>query len=242
MTDETQSQIEVTAPSVEEAIAEGLMKLGRREDEVLIEVLDEGGSGFLGLMSRQARVLLKLKPESVTAPTVSTPPTPEPDVPEEPSDEADDTLKVAQATVQELLEKMHFQAEVSAYYGKTTPGRNPPVMVDIHGKDLSILIGRRSKTLDSLQLIAHLIISRELKRGVNLVVDVEDHRKRREERLRRMAQRMAEQAINTGKRQILEPMSARDRRIIHIELRDNPHVTTESIDEEPNRKVTIIPQ
>jgi spoIIIJ-associated protein len=75
-----------------------------------------------------------------------------------------------------------------------------------------------------------------------LIIDVEGYRQRRAQQLRQLALRMADQAIKTGRRQILEPMPANERRLIHIELRDHPDVTTESIDEEPNRKVTIVPK
>jgi len=71
---------------------------------------------------------------------------------------------------------------------------------------------------------------------------VEGYRVRREKQLRQLAQTMAEQAVNTGRRQILEPMPSSERRLVHIELRDHPEVYTESIGEEPRRKVTILPK
>jgi spoIIIJ-associated protein len=75
-----------------------------------------------------------------------------------------------------------------------------------------------------------------------IVVDVQGYRARRERQLRQLARRMADQAVKTGRRQVLEPMPANERRYIHLELRNQPDVTTESIGEEPNRKVTIIPK
>jgi spoIIIJ-associated protein len=115
------------------------------------------------------------------------------------------------------------------------------VTVNVNGDDLSILIGRRAETLNALQYITSLIMSKELGRFIPVVVDVEGYRVRRENQLRQLARRVAEQAIKTGRRQILEPMPANERRIIHIELRENPQVTTESVGEEPRRKVTINP-
>jgi spoIIIJ-associated protein len=117
-----------------------------------------------------------------------------------------------------------------------------PVSVDVNGDDLSILIGRRAETLNALQYITSLIVSKEIGRYVPIIVDVEGYRVRREGQLRQLARRMADQAIKTGRRQILEPMPANERRIIHIELRENPKVSTESVGEEPRRKVTIIPE
>ena len=69
---------------------------------------------------------------------------------------------------------------------------------------------------------------------------MEGYRARRERQLRQLARRMAEQAIRTGKRQLLEPMSSAERRIVHLELRDHDTVTTESVGDEPNRKVSVI--
>ena len=116
------------------------------------------------------------------------------------------------------------------------------ILVDITGDDLSILIGKRSETLNALQYISRLIVNKELGRSVTLILDVEGFRLRRDQQLRTLAQRMADQAMKTGRRQLLEPMPANERRIIHMELRNHPGVTTESQGEEPHRKVTIIPK
>ena len=114
--------------------------------------------------------------------------------------------------------------------------------MDVRGDDLSILIGRRSETLNAFQYIASLMVGKEVQQWVQLIVDVEGYRSRRENQLRRMARRMAEQAVKTGRRQALEPMSSNERRIVHIELRDYPGVTTESEGEDPYRKVCIFPR
>ena len=152
------------------------------------------------------------------------------------------SLQVAQETVQELLRNMKVHAMVTARYSVTEDEhRRPQLQVDIHGDDLSILIGHHAETLNALQYITSLILNKRLSRSVPLVVDVEGYRARRAEQIRRLAQRMADQAIKTGRRQILEPMPASERRLVHIELRDNLDVKTESIGEEPRRKVTIIP-
>jgi spoIIIJ-associated protein len=158
-------------------------------------------------------------------------------------EEADEfALQVARDTVIELLEKMKVRADVTAHFGDPDDERSRvPLKVDVRGKDLSILIGPRAETLNALQYIAGLIIGKELGRSVPLVVDVEGYRARREQQIRQLARRMADQAIKTGRRQILEPMPASERRLVHIELRSNPAVTTESIGEDPRRKVTISP-
>ncbi len=116
------------------------------------------------------------------------------------------------------------------------------MLVNIEGEDLSILIGRRSETLNALQYIASLIVGRRLNRWTPMIIDVQGYRQRRERQLRMLARRMADQAVHTGRRQVLEPMPPNERRVIHLELRDHPLVITESIGEDPHRKVTITPK
>lgn len=256
------TNIEIIAPTVEEAIQKGLVDLGLTREAVEIDVLDEGGKGLFGLGNRQARVRLTIISDLDQPVVENTLPEPEQD-PEILQDSSLDTaeeilyaeeeqppflgddfiLDIARDVVSELLEKMKVQAEVTSEYLPDTDSRNRvPVRVNIQGDDLSYLIGRHAETLNSLQYISSLIINKEIGRSIPLIVDVEGYRVRRENQLRQLARRMAEQAISTGRRQVLEPMPASERRIIHIELRDNDEVTTESTGEEPKRKVTIIPE
>ena len=159
------------------------------------------------------------------------------------SKEEELTLHVARETVEELLERMKVRARVSVRRGEPEDDRDRvPVLVDVRGDDLSILIGPKAETLNALQYIASLIVSKEIGKSVPLVVDVEGYRARRSQQIRQLARRMAEQAVRTGRRQVLEPMPANERRLVHIELRDHPQVLTESIGEEPRRKVTIVPK
>jgi spoIIIJ-associated protein len=159
----------------------------------------------------------------------------------EPQEEV--VLDVARATVEELLEKMGVEASVSASFGEADDERSRiPLIVDVSGEDLSILIGSQAETLNALQYIANLIIGKELGRSAPLIVDVEGFRKRRAQELSRLARSMANQAVQSGRRQVLEPMPANERRLVHIALRDYPGVTTESIGSDPRRKVTIIPE
>ena len=241
---------EVIASTVDEAIKNGLAELGLPADAVDIEILDEGSRGIFGLGTRMARVRLSVKEthgEIEAAPTME--PEAEPEAapaektPAAASLKDDIALHVARETISELLERMNIKAKVSAQLGEIDEHSGSPVLlVDITGDDLSILIGKRSETLNALQYIARLIVNKELGRSVTLLLDVEGFRLRRDRQLRSLAQRMADQAMKTGRRQLLEPMPANERRIIHMELRSHPGVTTESQGEEPHRKVTIIPK
>ena len=157
-------------------------------------------------------------------------------------DEMDDDARIGLATLEELLAKMQINAQITVYKAQAADGEDAPWVLQIHGRDLGMLIGRRGETLSSLQYITRLIASRELQRRANIVLDVEGYKTRREQKLRQLANRMADQAIQLKRTVALEPMSPYERRIIHIALRDNPAVTTESVGEGDHRKVTIIPE
>jgi len=250
--------LEIIAPTINEAIEKGLAELDLSREAVEIEILDEGSRGLFGLGSHQARVRLIVRqdiPEpsevsdqlqestTVTAENHDELPLVKPVRIPAANTKEEISLHVAQETVSELLGKMNIQADVSASYGEMDDVRGTrAILVDITGKDLSVLIGKRSETLNALQYISRLIVSKELGENITLVIDVEGYRSRRERQLRQLAHRMAEQAVKTGRKQTLEPMPPNERRIIHMELRENDLVTTESFGEEPHRKVTIIPK
>jgi spoIIIJ-associated protein len=237
--------IEIIAPSIEEAIDKGLAQLGLSEEHVEIEILDEGTKGLFGLGSRQARVKLTIMTASQPDihPLGVTEPTPAIDSPETVESEQDQVLSVARETVSDLLKKMNVKAEVVVYYGEPDDSRSrAPVCVDIKGQDLSILIGRKAETLDALQFITKLIMGKELEQSVPLLIDVEGYRKRRQRQVRKLAQRVAEQVKQTGRSQTLEPMPPNERRWVHIELRENPAVFTESTGEGKRRKVVVYPK
>ena len=243
MTNESRATLEVIAPSIEEAIEQGLTELGVSREMVSVEVLDEGVKGIFGLGNRQARVRLVLGGEEAEEETAEEKPAPAAPVTDAEMD-LENARSIAQAIVFELLDKMGIQrATVDAIIQEETDSRDRPgILVEISGEDLSILIGRRAETLNALQYITRLIVGKEIGHGVNLTVDVEGYRARREQSLRQLARRMAGQAVKTGRRQSLEPMPPNERRIVHLELRDNDEVSTSSVGDEPRRKVTIIPE
>jgi spoIIIJ-associated protein len=246
--------LEIIAPSVDEAIVRGLGQLGLPRESVKVEVLDSGSRGLFGLGSRQARIRLTILPagytgeleeieeksEELIEQTPLESELVEVNEPEEEVEGDENALHIAREVVSELLERMKVNAKVTAKYVQSQEDKDQPVvLVDIQGNDLSILIGRRSETLNALQYISSLIVGKELGKWTPIMIDVQGYRSRRERTLRQLARRMAEQAVLTGKRQVLEPMPASERRVIHLELRNHSQVATESIGEEPNRKITI---
>ena len=260
--------VETTAADIEAAIEQGLIELGVTRESVIVEILEEPSRGLLGLGARQARVRLTTAaparsaappaPEPAPAPASSerapAEPQAEPDKPREESepeedftpaptseDDLDEDAQIGRATLEELLHKMQIEAQVSVHKAVAEEGEQAPWVLQIQGSDLGTLIGRRGETLSALQYITRLIASRELQRRANIVVDVEGYKSRREKQLRRLAQRMAEQALQIGRTVALEPMPPYERRIVHLALRDNRAVHTESVGDGTHRKVTIVP-
>jgi spoIIIJ-associated protein len=233
--------LEIIAPTVDEAVSRGLAELGLPREAVDVEVLDSGSRGLFGLGGRQVRVRLAVHggqagtPEEAPAGGDAT-------AGEDAAAGEDDLLRISEKAVIEMLEKMHIRAGVQARYGEADEDGERPVQVDVRGDDLGVLIGRRAEILNAMQYLINLIVSKKVEHWVQVGVDVEGYRARRERQLRQMARRMADQAVRTGRRQVLEPMAASERRIIHLELREHPQVSTQSIGEEPGRKVTIVPK
>jgi spoIIIJ-associated protein len=255
MSDE-KTTLEIIAPTVEEAISRGLEQLGLPIESVNVDILDNGSRGLLGIGGRQSRVRLSLKSAAGSQSleeekldgeeernAVKEPATIHPVDEVSLSEDEIKAMKLTKDVVNELLQRMHIRATLSATYIEPADENDERlILIDIEGNDLSILIGRRSETLNALQYISSLIVSKELNRWVPMMIDVQGYRSRRERQLRQLGRRMADQAIQTGKRQVLEPMPANERRVIHLELRDHAQVTTESTGDEPFRKVTIVPK
>lgn len=190
------------------------------------------------------------KPPAAAAPTTprSAPAPvgePKPAVTPPAAEEAGDPVALASGMLAELLRLMGVQATVRGHFATDSvrdKNEEPALVLDIVGNDLGILIGRRGETLTALQYVTRLMVNHKLERWVNVVVDVEEYKNRRERTLQQLAIRTAERVAATGRTLALEPMPARERRIIHLTLRDHPEVTTQSVGEDEHRKVTIVPK
>lgn len=273
--------LEVIAPTVEEAIQQGLSQLGLTADAVSVEVLDSGSKGLFGLGGRQVRVRLTVNPPvshdvtpSASIPdrepantkrTESKPKAKESKsraakkaVVEEKTDEKkpaeqpapkkmartdhDIILDTTEDVISKLIHYLGMKAQVSAHYDDTSTDDRRVILVDVRGDDLTSLIGRHAETLTAFQHVASLIVGKQTEHWVQLIVDVEGYRSRREKQVRQLANRMADQVTKTGRKVTMEPMPSSERRVVHIELRGHPAVTTESTGEEPYRKVVILPK
>lgn len=240
---------EASGESVEDAIATGLAELGTTRDQVEIEVVREGSRGVLGIGARDAIVRLTWRQETGTDSEPEPEPEPEQLVEtdvessEESADKDKETLQLARDILDELLEKMQVEATISPRIVEPRyKGDGATLILDLQGKDLGFLIGRKGETLAALQHVVRLMINKALQRRAHIVIDVEGYKARRENALKKLALRMADQATRRGRQVSLEPMSAYERRIIHVALRNHPTVVTESVGERDRRKVTIRPK
>ena len=223
--------VEKTGKTVEEAVALALKELHVTEHDVTVEVLEQPKSGFLGLIgARPAKVAVTLikkeepaQEENITVETE-----------EAAAIIGEDPITVGKAFLMDVFEKMNLTV------GVEVEEKEEIVLFDLKGNDLGILIGRHGQTLDALQYLTNLAANKNAGEGrIRIVLDVEDYRKRREETLVRLAQRLANKVKRRNQRIVLEPMSRHERKIIHMALQDDPQIVTYSEGEEPYRKIVI---
>jgi len=161
------------------------------------------------------------------------------------SENKDDIAEVAKNALETLLSLMEVSASVlpsAALLAGGEEGATDSITLEIEGEDLGILIGRRGQTLSCLQYIVRLIVGHQTKVWLPIIIDVEGYKRRRYDALQALAWRMAEMVKTRGEPFALEPMSAFDRRVIHLALADHPDVTTQSSGEGEARKVVILPK
>jgi len=217
-------EVEISARTVEEAVQQALERLGRSREEVEVEVLKKGKSGFYGLGAEEAKV--KVRPLGIAA------------------KKEDDIAEIAEEVLEKIIDFMGLAAtiEVRRPLAEETDTATPPVALNIKGDDLGILIGRRGQTLASLQHIVRLIVAHRLKASAPVAIDVESYRQRRCQALQELALHLAQKVKSTGQAVTLEPMPAAERRIVHLALARHPEVTTQSVGEDEVRKVIIAPR
>jgi len=224
--------IEISARTVAEAIQLALAQLGKDRDEVAIEVL-EAGSEDEEAFVRVTVVDDEEEPAPATQPAA-------------PAGSAN-VDQIARRILEDLLERMDIHAYVTVVRSSVPDQRGEPeetITLHVEGADeeaMGLLIGRRGETLRSLQFMLNLLVSRKVQKWPQVVVDVGNYRQRRQESLEGLARRMAERVRQSGRPLTLEPMGAYERRIVHLALRADPTVYTESTGEGENRKVVIYP-
>jgi len=212
--------VETEGKTVEEAISKACEELQASREDLDIEVLTNGTSGFLGLVGgKRAQIRATLKE---TAPSTSV--------------SNDQTAQTAKKTLQDLLGLLGIKAVVDL---KEEPER---ILLNIQGDGSGLLIGRKGQTLDALEYLINKIVHKGAEDKKRIVVDTENYRSRREESLVRLAHRLGEKAKRLGRPVTISPMSAHDRRIIHLALQDDQNLRTRSLGTGLYRKLVISPE
>jgi spoIIIJ-associated protein len=266
------ASIEISAPDVENAIAQGLSQLNLMRAEVKIEIIEEGSKGVLGIGTKPARVRLTPYSEleatdKASEPVVIAEPlpvnkvSPAPVVSKEPIDESamdesssesfDESANApsiegeafAVELTQNILERMGFRRATcngtSVMPADADDQPSIAVKVKVDPRDEETFFAFHGELIHALQTVVQTMWSHKTKSSLRINLDVNDFKARRQEKIVNMATRMAERVVANGKAITLEPMSAAERRVVHMALRDHPQVFTESFGEGMNRKVQI---
>ncbi len=201
-----------TAKTVDEAVELGLQELNGEREYAQIEVLEEPKAGFLGLLGGK---------DAVVKITVT-----------------DNHMGRTERFLKEILEKMHIVCDLKI---EEVDGNIQIEIIAISDEDTGIVIGRRGETLDALQYLVNLVLNRHTDSYTRVLIDIGGYRSRREESLKRLAEKMAIKAKKYRKPMRLEPMNPYERRIIHSAVQSIQGVNTTSEGEDPYRRVIIRP-
>ncbi len=220
--DETEFATIATAASVAEAKRKALDQLRKvvpyvNEADVDFMVVEEGSKG--GLFGRgriEARVEAHLRPAG---------------------ERVDDDLPPGAETLREFLQTVVGLMGIDAHV--TASETDESVRADVSGADLGLLIGRHGSTIDALQYIAAIVVNGDRHHRRQVVVDAEGYRRRREATLQSLADRTAQKVLRDAESITLKPMSAAERKVVHLYLKDHPRIETHSEGNEPFRAVVV---
>ena len=198
--------------TVDDAVENGLKVLRVTRDKVKVEVIEEGSKGLFGILGA--------KPAKVKLVV------------------KEDSEIAAKKFLKDVLDNMDIKCDIHV------KDEGDILRVELTGPKMGILIGHRGDTLDSLQYLLSLVVNKQNKDAEykKVIVDTENYRKKREDTLVKLANRLAMKVNRYKKNVTLEPMNPYERRIIHAALQDNPYVLTHSEGDEPYRKVVIEPK
>jgi spoIIIJ-associated protein len=210
----------------EETLMLSLEKKGKSVDEAIKLALEEMGVGLedvaIEVLEEPSRGILGIigsKPALVRV-----------EVKNRPEKLAEDKLKA-------LLDGMKISYEI-----ESVEVQDGVIRINITGKDMGLLIGRKGETLNAVQFILSMMVNRGLDERVRIVLDVEDYRLRKEESLKSLAVSLSERVKRTRRSVVMRPMGPHERRVVHTALQGDPEIVTYSQGEEPHRKVVISPK
>ena len=210
----TSNEVVDEGKTVDEAIAKGLQRLGLSREEVEVDIIDEGSKGVLSFLGgKPAKVVIRKKDVAIDA------------IPK----------------ITELLNGLLRMMEVSSQVGVRMEGEIHKVKIDTAGAD-GLLIGKKGQNLEALEHLLRRMAGKQLRRSVRLQIDVGGYRQRRAAALKSKAVSMAGRVKATGKELQMEPLSAAERRIVHLALVGDPPVKTYTVGDGDLKTVVIAPQ
>ena len=206
------SAMEIEGKSVEEAIETACQRLSLPADQLEIEIVSHGSSGIFGIGTRNAKILVS---------------------PKETGDAA--LLEEAREVLENILAHIQIPATVEANWVENR------IKLDISSNGSGLLIGKRGQTLHALQFIVNKIFNRQGSKKAHIIIDTENYRERRRKALTEIALNLANRAKKSGRPATSNPLSAYDRRIIHLAVKDDRQVRTKSKGDGALRKVVVFP-
>ena len=212
--------IVTTAKTVADAIEIALKQLDANREEVEIDVVSRGKPGLLGLGYEEAEVRVSI-------------------VDFGPDEVAGDVVKAVSHVLDNLLSQMGVDAVSTLRRSIGEDGGGP--VFNIEGEDSGLLIGRRGETLRSLQFLVNFIANIQLGFRPDAIIDVGGYQERRKKSLQNMARNVSLKVAQSGRSITLEPMTAYDRRLVHLALSDNPEVVTQSVGSGADRQIVVSP-
>lgn len=239
--------VEFTGKTVDDAITEACQKFTITSDRLDYEVIEKGTAGIFGFAAKPAVIKARIYDPNAPKEEVKE----EKEIKEEKEEKEAEVTKVAETAKEEVSEDREIP-DPKEFLSKVFEAMKMEVSISVEthenemdielsGKDMGVLIGKRGQTLDSLQYLTSIVVNKGQKEYIRVKVDTENYRSRRKDTLENLAKNLAYKAKRTKNPVSLEPMNPYERRIIHSALQNDKYVTTHSEGEEPYRKVIITP-
>lgn len=222
--------LEIEEKTIDQAIQKACDAFNLPREKLNIEILSEGSSGLLGFLgARKARIRARILSLDIGKDTIHR------DEPKETMEADEDIAREAKTFIEGLL------AHVGVDFAVQTEENGDYLLLNIEGDGGGLLIGRGGQTLDAIQYLTNKVLNKNGNGGKRIILDTENYRKKREQNLTALAEKLGEKAKRIKRPVTVNPMNAHDRRIIHMALQNDSDLITRSRGEGAFRKIVIVP-